>query len=254
MIPGYQDFEFDLPGALLSRLVEVLDGLAAAPLNVEALESVPEAQGVYQLFLRGQLVYIGKTDAEAGLSRRLARHQRKIQHRHNLDPADVSFKAVRIYVFTAVDLETQLIEHYSRVAPVQWNNSGFGSNDPGRERDTTGYKDDHFDALYPVDIDRILSTSFPRSGTTASILTNLKNALPYVFRFESAGPRARLAHPDLVATSVEIPNDLVLTARNVITAVVPILPRGWQAVQFPGYIVLYKNETFYRYGTVISRS
>lgn len=109
MIPGYVDFEFDLPGALLARLVQVLDTLPPATLSREFLDDIPDAQGVYQLFLDAALVYIGKTDAEAGLRKRLDRHRLKIQHRNGLDPNRVAFKAVRIYVFTAVDLETQLI-------------------------------------------------------------------------------------------------------------------------------------------------
>src|SRR5262245_21719866 len=114
MIPGYMDFEFDLPRALLVRLVQVLDSLPPAALDEEFLNAIPDAQGVYQLFLNGDLVYIGKTDAEAGLRKRLDRHRRKIQHRNGLDPNQMFFKAVRIYVFTAIDLETQLINHYGR--------------------------------------------------------------------------------------------------------------------------------------------
>src|ERR1041385_6312831 len=135
MIAGYVDFEFDLPEALLAKLIEIFAGLNSAPLTAESIEPIPEAQGVYQLFLDGKLVYIGKTDAEAGLKKRLIRHSEKILHRTNLDPAKVSFKAVRIYVFTAVDLESQLIKHYNVISAVEWNASGFGANDPGRRRD-----------------------------------------------------------------------------------------------------------------------
>lgn len=143
MIPGFTDFEFDLPEALLARLIDEFDSLHAAPLNKTAVEQVPDKQGVYQLFLDRELVYVGKTDAEAGLNRRLRRHEEKIQHRPLLDPKRVSFKAVQIYVFTAVDLETQLINHYKdKKMPAVWNNSGFGANDVGQERDTTKYKDD----------------------------------------------------------------------------------------------------------------
>lgn len=55
MTLGYVDFEFDLPGALLARLVDVLDGLAPAVLSTEVLSEIPDAQGVYQLFLNGDL-------------------------------------------------------------------------------------------------------------------------------------------------------------------------------------------------------
>lgn len=254
MIPGYQDFEFDLPGALLLRLVAVLDDLGATPLESASLHQIPDAQGVYQILLDGVLVYIGKTDADAGLSSRLRRHERKIQHRATLDPSRVSFKAVRIYVFTAVDLETQLIAHYGGQAAVRWNNSGFGSNDPGRERDTTRYKPDHFDAMYPIDIDRPLALPLPRAGSAASILTSLKNGLPYTFRFQAVAPRSRQPHSELVSTLVELPSDVVVTARNVISSIVPKLPAGWQAIQLPSHIILYKESHDYPQGTIISSS
>ena len=105
MTPGYVEFEFDLPEALLTRLINVFDGVESATLSKGNVDSIPEAQGVYQLFLDRSLVYVGKTDAEAGLRKRLERHALKVQHRRNLAPEQVSFKAVRIYVFTAVDLE-----------------------------------------------------------------------------------------------------------------------------------------------------
>jgi hypothetical protein len=255
MTAGYRDFEFDLPGALLVRLVEVLDGMEAAPLDAVSLSSIPEqAQGVYQLFLDEDLVYIGKTDAEAGLGKRLGRHHEKIQHRNNLDPAQVFFKAVRVYVFTAVDLETQLINRYGGERKVTWNGSGFGSNDPGRERDTTKYKDDHFDVLYPIDIDRVLTVVPPAQGSAATILSALKNILPYTFRYENAGGRSRQPHPDLLAANVTLPIDAAVTARGVISAVVPRLPPGWQAVRFPSHIILYKDDKNYVYGTQIARS
>ncbi len=254
MIPGYRDFEFDLPGALLLRLVEILDGMVAAPLSQANLGHVPEAQGVYQLFLDDQLVYIGKTDAEAGLHRRLRRHEQKIQHRQRLGPARVSFKAVRIYVFTAVDLETQLIAHYGGFRMVRWNGSGFGSNNPGRERDTTNFKADHFDAIYPIDIDRALAVPLLFVGTPAAILTSLKQAVPYIFRFETAAPRSRQPHADLTVTPIELPVATLPTARTIISAVVAQLPPGWQAVQLPRHLILYKEARAYSHGTVVARS
>lgn len=151
---GYTEFEFDLPGALLTRLIEVLDALDAAPLDVANLLGIPEEQGVYQLLLDDRVVYIGKTDAEAGLHKRLSRHARKIIHRVGLDPRRVSFKTVRIFVFTAMDLESDLIRHYGGVKALDWNGSGFGSNDPGRERDTTKIDSKNYDATFPIDIDR----------------------------------------------------------------------------------------------------
>src|SRR5262249_13805852 len=148
------------------NLVELLNGMQPGPLTGGSVEAVPEGQGVYQLFHNGNLVYIGKTDSEAGLRRRLRRHARSIQNRLNLNVTDVSFNAVRIFVFTAMDLETQLIRVYGQPA---WNNSGFGSNDPGRRRDHTRLRPQGFDATYPINVDRDLDFVVPRQGAVAYV-------------------------------------------------------------------------------------
>ena len=90
---GYLEFEFDLPNALLINLARALDGMESSELSTANVVDIPEAQGVYQLFHNNSLVYIGKTDAEAGLKKRLERHAWTIQHRRHLDPSEVSFKA-----------------------------------------------------------------------------------------------------------------------------------------------------------------
>lgn len=237
---GYVEFEFDLPGALLSRLVEVLDGIESAGLNVENLRQVPEAQGVYQLFLDERLVYVGKTDADAGLHKRLTRHAKKIMHRTSLNPARVSFKAVRIFVFTAMDLEADLIRHYGGVKAIDWNGSGFGSNDPGRERDTTKISPDNYDAKFPIDIHREIPFSIEDQETAAAALSRLKEVLPYTFRFQGAGGRSRKPHPDLETTlldKLEGPS----STRDVVKHVVGALPPNWQATSLLGYIILYKE-------------
>src|SRR5262245_25246980 len=92
LFQGYREFEFDLPTALLNKLVSALDEMTSTPLTLASADSIPEAQGVYQLFLDEQLIYIGKTDAEAGLKKRLSRHSEKILHRKGLAPSRVSFK------------------------------------------------------------------------------------------------------------------------------------------------------------------
>jgi hypothetical protein len=248
---GYVEFEFDLPGALLTRLIEVLDGLQDVPLNVANLSVIPEEQGVYQLFYEGNVVYIGKTDAEAGLHQRLSRHARKVMHRVGLDPAKMSFKAVRIFVFTAVDLESDLIRHYGGVKAVDWNGSGFGSNDPGRERDTTKVKPKNFDAKFPIEIDRELAFAIDENETAADALARLKSALPYTFRYQGRG--GRKPHADADATLLRELKGPV-SARAAIKHIVAEMPAGWQATALLGYIILYKEERDYPQSEVIAIS
>lgn len=253
MVAGYKEFEFDLPGALFAHLVAVLEKMTTAPFSDDNVGSIPEAQGVYQLFHDGELVYIGKTDAEAGLRKRLERHHAKLRHRKGLQPGEVSFKAVRIYVFTAMDLETELIKHYGGLRRIKWNGSGFGSNDPGRERDTTTYKDTHFDAMFPINIDRSLETVLLSGESAATVLSRLKDTLPYVFRYEGR-KGSRRAHPDLEEKKVDLSNMDSFTARNLIERTVAQLPDGWQATKLPSHIILYKENKNYIHGTIIARS
>jgi hypothetical protein len=248
---AYVEFEFDLSEALLTRLVQVLDGMEPTPLTAENAANIPEGQGVYQLFHNGALVYIGKTDSDAGLPQRLGRHVRSIQNRLNLNVADVSFNAVRIFVFTAMDLETLLIRNYGE---PNWNNSGFGSNDPGRNRDRTRLKPEGFDSRYPINVDRELDFEVSTGGTVGACLIALKQALPYLLRFERA-PGGRSPHPDLMnAPMVNV--DGPYTVRSVLARAIAALPPGWQATALPSRVIVYREDYAYQSegGRIIARS
>jgi hypothetical protein len=248
--PGFRAFEFDLPGALLEQLVRVLDQMIPAPLTEDALQIVPEEQGVYQLLLDNRLVYIGKTDAESGLANRLKRHAQKIKHRKKLDPALISFKAVRILVFTAIDLETQLINHYG--VKGEWNSSGFGSNDPGRERDTS--KPGLFDIEYPIDIDLDLGIDFDGCGTAAAVIEKLKKVIPYGLRVQAVAPRRKTPHAEIVQTKVQMP-DGPYTTKRAMEELLRRLPQGWQATLLSSLLILYKEtKNDYPGARIIARS
>ncbi len=251
MTPGYQEFEFDLPDALLASLIRAFDGMDGAPLTRENLAGIPDAQGVYQLILGDLVVYVGKTDAQAGLSYRLNRHAWTIQHRLRLEAKDVRFKALRVFVFTAMDLETELIKHYKKAGHVTWNNSGFGSNDPGRNRDHTILKPGSFDALFPIDLDRKITLTLDGKRSVSEILTALRGEVPYTLRFEAG--KGEKFHQDLISTFVKIKPGPT-TARKVFKQLVGSLPAGWQATQLAGRIILYKESKDDYHGEVIAQS
>lgn len=249
MIAGFQEFEFDLPDALLTRMIMAFDNMDAATLSHEHVSKIPEAQGVYQLIAGREIVYIGKTDSEAGLSKRLWRHARVIQHRSNLRVADVSFKAIRVFVFTAMDLETQLIKHYKGQSSVSWNNSGFGSNDPGRNRDKTRANPKSFDVLYPIDLNEKVALKVSGRIPIESALQALRQELPYTLRVENS-----CMHPDFVGVTVDLPKTPISTEK-LLTRIVTALPKGWQATALAGRVILYKEqEDGYPAGRIIARS
>ncbi|HEV2817812.1 MAG TPA: Eco29kI family restriction endonuclease [Allosphingosinicella sp.] len=250
-VQGFRSFEFDLPSALLEQLVALLDAMEQGSLLPDVTSAVPNAQGVYQLFHNTKLVYVGKTDAEAGLKQRLSRHAWTIQSRHNLDVQEMTFKAVEVLVFSAMDLEKALISHYKRRKEhPAWNGSGFGSNDPGRRRDKTALKEDGFDANYPINIDLPLET--PPSGqlTALDALTRLMPSVPYTLRHE----RSDEALAELERALLSLPDDKY-TLRFAIEAICAVLPIGWQATKLPARVIAYRELVDdYPGGEIIARS
>lgn len=250
----FRVLEFDLHRALLRDLIALFAEMSPAELNAESVAHLEDGQGVYQLFYQNELVYIGKTDLDAGLRLRLLRHSGKIRSRLNLNPSDVSFKAVQIYVFTAMDLESALIKHYKEtVGAPAWNLSGFGSNDPGRERDSSRLKDGHFDSRYPIDLELLIDTDFGQSPSAASILQHLKRVLPYLVRFQSARGGSRRPHPDLLGTPVQLSGESQ-SVRSILTRLAAALAPDWQVTELPGYVIVYKERTTYSHGRVIGAS
>lgn len=243
---GFEQFEFALTDALITQLVKVLNQIAPAPLEIDYVSKIPNGQGVYQLWVDDQLEYIGKTDTDAGLTTRLAKHAAKISGRPALR-GRVEFKAVQVLVFTAMELETLLIRHYKGAgAPMSWQHSGFGSNDPGRERDTTKYKKSHFDLRFPIDMSEPFGAklSIPPGTSIKKVLKEMKSSLPYNIRFQRS--------KDL---NTKIPQALELSsAADGLAKLMNYLPTGWQATNLPGYAILYKEKIDYKFGTVISRS
>ena len=243
---GYGELEFDLPSSLLEAVEAHLGKIQAQTLTEGHAVQVPNEQGVYCLFYQDRLVYVGKTDGAAGLRSRLSRHARKLLGRNGLMPDDVSFKALRIFVFTAMDIEQDLIQRHGGVRALAWNGSGFGSNDPGKERDTTCFKDDHFDTMFPIDIDRCFVEIEPAQITVAEALAALKERLPYLLRYEKD-------HDDLALAKVSLAAGM--TTRQVLALCISALPPGWHATALPSHIIAYKNDNrHFPSGTQIARS
>lgn len=252
-IPGYGEFELDLEIAIREQLPPLFEKIEAAPLLPENVDDIdPEAQGAYQLFLGEDLVYVGKSDAKAGLHKRLKRHFYAVQHRPDLNASIVRFKAIRIYSFNVMDIETILIDFYSAKnegASLEWNGSGFGSNNPGVSRDTQ--KTSKFDTKYPISIDIPLPLpphGLPNPCSVAKTLKWLCRQLPYTLRVESNSELNSV----YVDTNAFFPADV--TMRSVLTSVIAFLPNGWQATALKGYCLLYKHHRTYPAPTLILHS
>ena len=247
---GYGEFELDIPRVMRDQLPAFFAALPAEPLTAEAVARIPEgAQGAYLLYLDGALVYVGKTDAQAGFRERLTRHSRSVQHRRGLDPERITFKAARIFVFSTFDLETMLIEEFTRIEGQRpkWNFSGFGSNDPGHNREDQ--KPALFDTEFPIDIDREVTLLAPGPHDVLEAIMALKTGLPYLLRYEADGTGRgawRGGHRDMVFRTITVPAGPV-TVRALFTLILAALPPGWQVTVFPSRLILYRAIHTYKF-------
>jgi hypothetical protein len=258
--PGYGEYEIDIEEILRQGLPAFFASVAPAPLTNANVNAIPvRAKGAYMLLRDGHPVYAGKTDTQHGFRDRLGRHFFTVQHRIGLDPARISFKAVRIFVFSSFDVEALLIEEIRRSdsTALKWNDSGFGSNDPGHNRE--GQEPANFDKEFPVDIDRPLDFLAPGAAMTVhEALLQLKKGLPYLLRYETnlAGNRKpsrhTVGHAKTRAVSMTIPPAPV-TARRVLQAALDALPPGWQVTVFPNRLILYREDTPYPHAKEILR-
>ena len=227
-----------------------------ALLSQENVDKLPQgAKGAYMLFHREVPVYAGKTDVRHGFRNRLGRHWYTLQHRRGIDIDDVGFKAVRIMVFSNFDAEAILIQELRRQNPkhLAWNDSGFGSNDPGRNRE--GQEPAEFDVQFPIDIDKRLGVIPPGSHNLRDLLVSVKTELPYLLRYETdvtskVGKKVTYAsytvgHADQRDATVDIP-DGPMTMRGFLTTVINSLP-GWQATVLPSRVILYKEHADYQF-------
>lgn len=140
-------FDFDLDRGIRAQVVEKLEASPMLPLEKNV---GPKSSGIYALYHRGELVYIGKaskgtTKSHRTLRARLNEHVRKLGERQNLELAELKCRYLTFvsewWVFAA---EFALMVHY---IPA-WNASGIGSKPPGKGRPGTE-RISRFDKLYP---------------------------------------------------------------------------------------------------------
>ncbi len=139
-------FDFDLDRGIREQVVQKLEASEFLPL---AKNVGPPESGIYALYHKGILVYIGKaskgtTKSRRTLRARLNEHVNKLGSRQNLELANLQCRyltfASEWWVFAA---EFALMVHYK----PEWNASGIGSKVPGIGR--PGIRVSRFDKLYP---------------------------------------------------------------------------------------------------------
>lgn len=141
-------FDFDLDSAIRDQVVAKLD--ASPPLPPKR-GTGPAESGIYALYFKGKLVYVGKaskgmTKSKRTLRSRLNEHVGKIEKRQNITLDEMECRYLTFdsewWVFAA---EFALMGHYD----PEWNASGFGSKTPGKGRPGTE-RVSKWNELFPV--------------------------------------------------------------------------------------------------------
>lgn len=140
-------FDFDLDRAISAQVVEKLENSPLLPLEKGV---GPKLSGIYALYFKNQLVYVGKaskgtTKSERTLRERLNEHVGKIGGRQNIKLSQMRFRFLTFesewWVFAA---EFALMVYYE----PEWNTSGFGSKTPGVGRPGTS-RISRWNTLFP---------------------------------------------------------------------------------------------------------
>ncbi|MGW8794146.1 GIY-YIG nuclease family protein [Streptomyces althioticus] len=233
-LDNHAEFKLSITKALGDQLAAALEELTPAPLTEENINSLPRHKGVYQLYRHGEPVYIGKADVTLG--QRLRRHLNKLSGRENIHLEWMSFTALSVDEdFAAVAPEKLLIDKFQEADQAPWNENGFGINDPGAERDTTVFGDDHFDQLYPANLEWVIRDLPQGLRTLRSVLKFAKTALPYTFRYAYYRTSREKFYEQFLVTL----DQSEMTAREFFRFVSSQLPDDWQIMVLPGYVVMY---------------
>lgn len=236
-------YNFHFLDTVSQQLHDQLKGMVDTPLTPVTLHSLAvfqqtnrAVQGVYVLHYKGNPVYVGKASK---MSARLSKHMKKISGRKGINLAQVSYKALLLdkSMSTAAN-ETVLLGLFQKNYAGMWNNGGFGPNDPGKERDTT--KPGDFDSKYPIQEKWPTTVTTPQT-TVGALLREMKDQLPYVFRYQK-----------LSAIEAAIPVNVAgirSEADALFEVAIQTLGGGWRGAILSYGMVLYKNYKAYPFAS-----
>ncbi|MDT9680651.1 Eco29kI family restriction endonuclease [Streptomyces sp. TRM76323] len=231
---NHGDFRLSITQALGDQLADALDGLTPAPLTEPNLAELEDRPGVYQLYRNEEFVYVGKADKS--LPTRILKHLRKVSGRQGISLSEMTFTCLYVAEdFSALAPEKLLIKNYKKRGEIPWNSNGFGNNDPGKRRDETVVKENHFDALFPIDLDRTIPRIKPGTTALAKLLAHVSKVAPYIFRYEKKKMGSAYKR------EIQIP-ETELTVDQLFGLISGNLPEEWQITVLPGRVIMYPDN------------
>lgn len=247
MTAQYSDgFRLSITKALSTQLYAALEVLEPAPLTRENLDALyaqakklglDSLSGVYQLYRQNpagghELTYVGKADQP--LPKRLGEHLFKLSGRVGISIDEISFKCLFVEEdLSAVSPEKMLIKRHLETSAIVWNNRGFGINDPGRNRDGTVLKDDHFDVEYRIDLNREVAGLQAGPQSLRDLLKTVKSGVPYIFRYQ---PSASFKSTRVVVPSANMSVD------EIFRFIAKHLDEEWKISALVGWTIMYHDK------------
>jgi hypothetical protein len=228
---GCKQFDLNLAKAVVEQMVAAFESLVPVALDSANTAALPAAPGVYQLLHKHSLVYVGQ--AADTLQARLERHRTTLSGRRGIAIDDMQYRALVVNRnWSTLATEQALLSHYGD-SPA-WNNSGFGSNDPGRNRDQTAEKPGHFNVQFPINIDCPADPSVLNASHAHLVLARLKDTAPFIIRFDAGATDA--------LRGVKIRGGRGSSIAAVLTEIGQALGHQWQVSALPGRVLIYRES------------
>lgn len=248
-LAGPRIFVYNEAEAVLNLLTARLDDMSSwVPLNDALRAGATAAPGVYRLRYGGEDVYVGKA---ANLLRRLSRHERHLQGRVGLDLAQAQCNFVILPPpWDARASEDLLIRHYRDQGKAPWNNQGFGSNDPGRNRDESTPSPYH--SAHPAISFYEIEVSAGHY-TVGGLLKLIKDQLPYLLRYQSNDKGGDPGWREDLARAFDPERNYHGPADSFLTDLCQSHLVEWQLTYLPLGFILYKESKAYPHGRILYR-
>lgn len=242
---GCTTYNFNFLETVSTQLVQTLEELDLASLTEGSLQELgsfqhesKSKQGVYLLSFRGEPAYLGKANDVAA---RLRIHRRKLLGRQGISEQELGYKALLLdgSMSTAAN-EELLIAIFRRRHSGMWNGQGFGSKDPGRNRDRT--QPGPFDEAHPIRKDYVVEIEGTEK-TIGGVFKQLKKQLPYLFRYQKL--------PSSVTNIQMSLRPGTYAAEAVVRSALGKFPKNWHAAILSYGIVVYKGLDRYWHTTEV---